>query len=491
MTEINLPACVRGRELWADPATFTLRASATRMRTPSGVALLPDLPLRDPSALRDLQELPHREIVDFLGRVGAELDIDRNPFLQEALTLGEHWSELPVEVLRASYRELPRFFHPEAVREVANNQLGPEFLDGWHRTRLADGRDAAVRAMGARTLHIIAGNTPAVAAMTIVRAALTRGDTIIKTPSNDPFTALAVIRTMYALDPGHPVSRHMSAAYWKGGDADFEERLYRPEFVEKIVAWGGLESVRHITTYLRPGLELIALDPKSSAAVIGPESLADEVVMAEVARRLAIDVAAYNQLLCVNVRVAYVITDGDLEDRSRVEDLARRVASEMRALPPDVSSPMPLSEELADHLDGLRWSPDWYSVIGARARARAGGGRGIARDEAVVVSWSGEPVDFHLMLAGRVVNIVPVPDLSTLLTGLSSATQTVAVFPERLKDEVRDTLPLYGVQRVVSLGGAPYMHQALPQDGMEPVRRMVKWIVDETASSATGASGDS
>jgi hypothetical protein len=44
---------------------------------------------------------------------------------------------------------------------------------------------------------------------------------------------------------------------------------------------------------------------------------------------------------------------------------------------------------------------------------------------------------------------------------------------------LRDRLALHGARRVVSLGYAANPNVALPQDALEPVRRMARWIVDE------------
>ena len=87
-----------------------------------------------------------------------------------------------------------------------------------------------------------------------------------------------------------------------------EEQLYRPANIEKILAWGGLASVKHVTRYIQPGLELISLDPKRSASIIGPEVFTDDELLADAARRAATDIGALNQLGCVNARVIYVIT---------------------------------------------------------------------------------------------------------------------------------------------------------------------------------------
>lgn len=46
-------------------------------------------------------------------------------------------------------------------------------------------------------------------------------------------------------------------------------------------------------------------------------------------------------------------------------------------------------------------------------------------------------------------------------------------------------LPLFGAQRLTSLGYACHVATAMPQDAIEPVRRLCKWIVDETCEPDT------
>jgi hypothetical protein len=84
------------------------------------------------------------------------------------------------------------------------------------------------------------------------------------------------------------------------------------------------------------------------------------------------------------------------------------------------------------------------------------------------------------MLSGRVTNLVPTGDLDRVLRAVNAYTQTVGVYPESLKQELRDHLPLFGAQRLTSLGYACHVATAMPQDAIEPVRRMCRWIVDET-----------
>src|ERR1700739_3120704 len=54
--------------------------------------------------------------------------------------------------------------------------------------------------------------------ITVLRSALTRSDVIIKAPSNDPLTAMAIARTLRDIAPDHPITKHLAVGYWKGGD---------------------------------------------------------------------------------------------------------------------------------------------------------------------------------------------------------------------------------------------------------------------------------
>jgi hypothetical protein len=91
------------------------------------------------------------------------------------------------------------------------------------------------------------------------------------------------------------------------------------------------------------------------------------------------------------------------------------------------------------------------------------------------------------MLSCRTANLVPVDDLTQVTDAVTAYTQTVGIYPESLKEELRDRLPLFGAQRLVSLGFASRPTLAAPQDGMEPIRRMCKWIVDESCDWPGGA----
>ena len=470
MAKFTAPAFIRGTLVTDNLVEFGGRDGISAFLAPDPASIMDRLPLKDPGSLRELPALSFDDILDYLVELGSRLNLRDNAFLQEALDNSYAMSDQTPPLLYRQYATLPDLFTRELLSEAAEASIGIRYLEGWNPMQMGDGRLAHVRAFGARALHIVAGNSPFVSAITIIRNALTRSDAIIKVPSNDPLTSLALARTMAEMAPDHPLTRHLSVAYWKGGSEDFEQRLYQPSNIEKIIAWGGLASVKHITRYIQPGIELVTLDPKRSATVIGREAFDNEATLQETAVRAATDIGALNQLGCVAARVIFVECSDDDEEIAKLTRFGERIFTELQKLPRSISTEAKsFDPELRANIQALRTSPDFYTVIGGKG------------DEgAIIVSHSDEPVLFYTSLACRVANLVPIPSYKAAVQWMNAYTQTIGVYPEALSLKLRDLLPFYGAQRIVTLGYANTGSYALPQDAIEPCRRLVKWIVHET-----------
>jgi hypothetical protein len=469
ITRYHVPLIIRGRVIEDMEVTHGGRRGGVRFTTPDIRKHIGQLALASPSDLADLYSISFEEILDYLTELGERLDYTENRHLREAFELSCETSGLGADILRGTYQNLGRVFNRAEMREMADALIGIKFLEGWEPIRTAPGYTIRVRAFGARSVHITAGNIPTVAAISLLRNVVTRSDMIIKTPSNDPLTAVAIARTMIDMAPDHPITKHISVAYWKGGDSEVEDVLYQPKNIEKIVAWGGLASITHIAKYIRPGIDLITLDPKLSSTIIGAEAFADEAVMAEVAARLALDVGVYNQEGCLNARVVYVHTGTDAAGLARANRFGELVYQEIQTLPSRLSGPAKqVNPDLAEELEGLRYAAQLYRKIGGDV---TGG---------VIVSQIDEPVEFSPLLANRVANIVPVDSIETPIRAVTAYTQTIGIYPDALIPEIRDRLAFHGAQRLVSLGYATRRVVAGPSDGIEPMRRMAKWIMHET-----------
>jgi hypothetical protein len=443
-------------------------------RSPRIPPHLDRLLLADPLTLRDVHELPLDEIIDFLEELGKHLDIARNRHLQEALEIAADGGLYSREILSEIYHQLPHMLRRYVLDEIVEHNIGSAYLEGWVEEDLSD-RRIAVRAFGARTVHVIAGNSPVIALQTVITNAITRGDAIIKIPANDPYAAVAIVRTMIDIAPDHPLTRHLSVAYWKGGEDDIEKRLYDCRHIEKVVAWGGFASMRSIRKYLGPGIDLVALDPKLSASIIGREGFETDTAVTEAAERAAADIGYFNQGGCVSARVLYVETGTDRDGLDRANQFGRQVFRLIQELPSTLSSPHPAFDPvLREEITGLRHSAD-FRVFGGRAN-----------EGAVIVSQGEEAVDFSERLDCRVANIVPVDRAEDALRYITVHTQTVGIFPDGLKQRLRDECAMRGAQRIVSLGFATSAGMAGPHDGIQVLPRMVRWLRDDTLEQRGG-----
>lgn len=475
MSDIVIPAYIRGELIEGPLVQFGGRDGDTSFKATDPAAIVDLLPLGSPARMNDLYALSFDEVVEYLAELGRHLEFERNPHLQVALEASLPFTDMTEPVLRRTYTTMHRLFDPVFVRECAEAGAGIDHLDGWVDSPRVDGRTLRIRAMGARSVHVVAGNSAHVSGVTIMRNAITRGDAIIKVPSNDPLTALAIARTMRDMAPDHALTKHLSVAYWKGGSEEFEQQIYRPQNIEKIMAWGGFASMKHVTRYIQPGLELISMDPKLSSTIIGPEAFESEETMREVAIRAAADMGTLNQLGCVCARVMYVVSGTDEAGLTKLGQLGRMIYEALLALPESISTkPKEFNRELKSNMEAARLSDDWYHVIG-----------GSENEGAVIVSQTSEPVEFSPLLSGRVSNLVPIDSVSEAVKVVNAYTQTIGIYPESLKTELRETLALHGAQRLVSLGYAANATLSMPQDALEPVRRMCKWIVDDCCSPET------
>lgn len=479
--EYIIPLLVRGRKITNDLVEYKGRFGGV-FKTPDTKKYLTELVLSNPLDMRDIRDLPTAEIIDYLVNLGKRLCIDNNSYLQDAFAVGVETSGLTASVLEGIYQQLPTFFEKSLLQNMVDKRLGgSRYLDTWVRqdgskvdfsglNTESNSPKYEIRAFGQRSVHVVAGNVPAVSAITVIRNALTKSDAIIKLPSNDPLTASAIVQTMIDMDPNHPVTRHITCAYWKGGNEEIEKLLYLPQNISRICAWGGMASIQHIKKYLQPGILLVPFDPKLSASIIDGSILKNSDQFENVAIRQAIDFGVFNQNACLNARVVYVKCDPDNEET--IESLnvfGQAVYTALQQLPQNISSPTEkINLDLQEQIDGIRYEDDFYKVIGEDLR-----------NGMVIVSQFDDTVDFSDMLCNRVINIVPISSYHEIIQRMGASTQTVGVYPEWVKGIIKDDLPFTGVQRVVSLGSAANAVMAGPHDAIEPMRMSLNWVTNE------------
>jgi len=450
---IDVPFVVAGRLL-------TTCAVQHRSRDMGGTFRTPPLDLAAIARPRSVQppaaNIKLDEIIRFLVEVGRCLTPD-NPHLVHARLMLTPVATLPAPVLERLYARLSEPFQQRALEIEVEADVGREALDGWKAIPVQHGSPSYVRAYPPRLVHVLAGNSPVVAARTIAEGALLKGVHLLKMPSNDLFTATAILRTMLDIDATHPVVRSFSAVYWKGGDDSVEDALYRPQFFDKIVVWGGENAVRHVQKYVGPGLQLVSWDPKTSISMIGREAFESEERLREVAARAAVDSTLLNQDACIASRYHYI--EGDRAQADRYCELLIKELGVEREFCSARGFPTP--DAIREEVEPLRMLDPEFRVLGRY-------------DGSGLVVRSDEPLDMFPDF--RTVNVVPVKSLEDAARFCNVATQTVGIYPAERKSMLRDLLAAYGVQYVNTLGKVIEVPPGVPHDATYSMGRLVRWV---------------
>jgi hypothetical protein len=448
--------------------------------------------MSDPAALipRDIGgQIQRLHSLDF-GAVAAYVDAigqamaPAGAVVSRALPLAIACSDQPENFVRLGFADVHAAFDGAALgravdRELEyNGQPGRAYLNGWvaipddiaagamaiARAEMggptaATPRKRRLRAVPTTQLHITAGNSPVVPAISALRAFATKGAVTVKLPSGALVAGAAFALAMHVTAPEHPLTRHASIAYWSGGEEAVESVLLRHGAFERIVVWGSRASVDAVASRAA-GTKTLVFNPRYGISLIGRAALAPGTID-EAARRAAQDTFVWNQQACIASLVHYA--------EGSAEEIDRYCAA--------------LTKELALWDVAHGHHPD-RAMVGRIRAARRGelsdgkwvvNGPPVAPTSAVVRMDRGFDLSAHPQ--ARVVVVRAVNDLAETLNLMHSGVSSVGVFPIERLDRLRDQICGRGVTSVIPLGEADTLFAGSPHDGMRALTELVSWSV--------------
>jgi len=349
--------------------------------------------------------------------------------------------------------EMPATRMPGPVHFVGADLL-PDAL-----TRELHSYKALVRAMPTRQLHITAGNSPLVPILSLLRAVWTKSSCALKLPAEAvlPGSLVALIAATAA--PRHPITRHLSMVYWRGGDENVERILFLPGAFDRIVVWGAPDSVASVRARAR-FTKVICFNPRYSVSVIGHEAFDEgEGGLDEVAARAVCDSMVENQKACVASLVHYI--EGSVEDAERYAAAVERSLARW-----DAQLPHPLLNRHRSLLKRIERG----ALLDARVRYHEVGG---AYHSGVVVAPHEFAIKDHPMC--RLIIVRPVPSLDECLRFLHPGVATVGIFPDDRRRALRDRVAARGVSNIVPLGHGGAAAAGSSHDGMLVLSELVDW----------------
>ena len=445
--------------------------------------------------LRDAQQThladrPVLDIVDALGRVQAlwsDPDFPLRRTAEDALPRLTGYA--PLHVRRTLRDYLTTFRRDRLLRFLAQDFPDPGVLDGF-RPSPAGGRR---RARGPALLtQIFAGNVPGLPAWDLVCGLLVKSASLGKPASGEPLFASLFARSLAEVDAD--LASCLAILPWPGGDDAIETAAFAGS--DAVVATGSRAALADLRTRVPARVRLIEHGATVSVAVLAAEALRTDRFQ-ETARRLARDIAHYDQQACLSPHVAYVETVSPHEDRPPVTSPPATVVQSApvptdvpdQGVPIDVFAAAVATELAAIERRNPR-APLTLEEAAAWANAREDAEFSTWDDEAQSLFTAGddspwavsvETVNspFQASPLGRFMRLIPVTEPSAIGRSLAGVTRIVqsaglACAPARA-EEFAEVLSAAGVDRVAALGrmGAPAA--GWHHDGRPGLGNLVTW----------------
>lgn len=434
--------------------------------------------------VRDLVRLPFDDVLDLMAALERVVSRDDSRTRTVANFLraipGVDRRNVEVALMTLPYLVRPASVREAVERELGDSQPGTRYLDEWVpiETHVRGGAAAAtaariapelaeelsdsrprLRAMPTRQLHVTAGNSVMTPLISLVRAFSTKGAAVLKTTIETAPAMTVIAHALLEADPGHPLVRHTSIAYWPGGSEDVESVLLARGSFDRVVAWGSEPTLRNLSERVR-ATKLVLFRPRVGMSFVGREAFEEDVD--RVAWAAATDVMIENQNACTSSLVHYV------------EGTEEQTLSYCRALQVALRS--------------------WDDAVPARAsRAAVGGLRRLRRGQFAAGTWfenvtggtvtsavvyMPQEIDLAAHPMCRLVVVRRVDDLGAALAYVNDAVAAVGIYPDARRIELRDALAARGVSKVCVLGHCDRAYAGIPHDGMRPLHDLVNWVTD-------------
>lgn len=230
--------------------------------------------------------MPQTNIVQALSQIACRWRDPNYPLRQDA----ETWTEpFPFAMVQISLDALLDSLTPEALEMLI-------------------AAEDAISARGYPLIgHVIAGNTPLLAWVSMIRALLVRSTSLVKLPSNASARwAYAFQQSLAEVAP--ELAACISFAEWSGGTQELDAALCSQS--DLVMAHGSDSTLDALRALCPPHTPFIGYGHRVSLGLLLPDADAEEA-----ARGFAKDILVYDQGGCLSPQALYVLGDFDAAQR--------------------------------------------------------------------------------------------------------------------------------------------------------------------------------
>ena len=367
--------------------------------------------------------------------------------------------------LDAFFKQLtPEKFHALLIQDLGHGKRLDDIVSGPGEEK----HSCAALARGPELLvHIIAGNIPNPALLSLALGVLTRSAQFVKCASGASFLPRLFAHSLYDAEP--KLGACLEIAEWRGGHAALEQALF--EEADCVTATAGDETLAAIRHRLPPRTRFLGYGHRVSFGYVASGALSGFHAK-KVVPRAAADIVAWDQLGCLSPHVIYVEHGGAVA----AEQFAEMLGDELAKL--EETEPRgKVSNETAATIASRR---AFYEVRAAHSPdTRFWQSR---NSTAWTVVYEADP-RFQLSCLHRFIYVKGVTDMKTALEhadGVRGRVSTVGLAaPEETTRELAWQLARWGVTRVCPLGRMQHPPLTWRHDGRPALGDLLMWTDQE------------
>ena len=390
------------------------------------------------------------EIVYFLSQV-RDLWADKNYELRkEAINIQEKITPFSREQIERDYKLMCDFLSPKLLYKMVDIEIGNhKYLDSWIKIG-----NVEVRAMPrGRILHIVAGNLPSVGVASLVRGILTKNSNILKLPSSNPISTLYFVLSFRDVDKNHPITRTVSVLYWER-NSPLEEEIFN--IADMIITWGGKEAIFSSRKKSRPGQPLLEFGPKYSVYFISKDTLRDEKLLKDIAKKATKDIILHDQRACFSPSIAFVEGQGETFCNVLSEALMRE---EKRIKKHNIS---------LDKMAQIAEIKNIHTIIGDKVYRPSG------TNWTIILVNNVNRIFLHPF--PRIFYVVEVKNIEDALKYIDEKVMVVGFSSKSKLSELKTHVVKKGVERITMVGKMDYPPPGSPSGHTYPLSLMVRWV---------------
>lgn len=452
---------------------FTDTGETTRRTIGDTTIILPVLTVDDIKRATDhllanrdkLQQFSTNDLAEIFGRVAAYWQTD-TPEKAELCHAIASLTGLSKEVVSHSISVEQGNSSTEDILAAMDRDLGNhKALDHFVFNEQLKGE---TRCFGPRLVAgILTANVPGLSYLPMVRALMVKSPLIAKLASDEPLFGPAWIKSVAKIAP--ELGACVALCHFQGGNIPLEDAMFAPS--ETVMLYGGEETIQTLRNRIGGQKKIIEHGHKIGLLLLAKESLASKDQAKDLAHRIAMDIAVFDQRACIAPQIAYVEAGSIIPLPVFCGFLEDALLELEQTLPPSIMSvDTGASLGMERNLGRFKSAQDKDYHLFERGAA--------------TLVIDPDPT-FASVLPTRFLRFCPVAslhDVLALLEPVSQYLQNVGIeSDEQTRYDLAEDLGRLGVSRITRPGLMHRPSMRWKHDGISSFSEMVRWVDMEMA----------